>query len=1005
MKRRRAARLGLLFLTAVLVVALIILYITMLNGSGQKTHSVSGLRLSEVMSSNKGSVSDPKGKFYDYIELYNDSDEELNISGCGVGDDIVNKGNYYVFPQGTVIEAYGFIIVYCSGEAETGGFYAPFKISSGEEIMLTDSSGIVLDSIALRAVAQGKTLSRDMENDTWSESDPSPGYPNTPEGIAQYLTSIEKGEDIGVYINEFMASNATTIMDKYGVYSDWMELFNTNDHEVDISGCGVSDDINRPMRFTFPEGTIIPARGCLLIFLSGNEMKAEDTELHAPFSLRAYKEDVVFCGTNGRIIDSYSYEKQEADKSMARTPDGTGEFQMCASPTPGFPNDSAGQQAFAQTQTTTLGDIIISEVIGSNSKYLETNGEYPDAIEILNRSSVSISLKDYALSNNPKNPAMWVFPDVSIAPGEYKVILATGLDKRDPSKTLDTNFAISASGEILLLFDPQGKLVDKLQASFFIPDVSYGRQADGSTAYFTVPTLGQANGEGKKGITMQPQFLTLPGIYDGATAVELKAGEGESIFYTTDCTTPTTNSTKYSGPISVQKNTVIRAVAFKDGYITGQSNSGTFLLKTDNVNHSLPVLALTTDPKNLWDGKTGIYVYGDSYNPNASDPLLTANFYKGKYSSEAAQKEWERPACFEVFDGSGKQVFSQNIGLRIAGSFGRVRAQKGFNIIARSEYGQSRMAYKFFDNLEFTDYKALVLRAGAQDQARAKMRDELSAGLVLNTELRFLTQEYKPYVLYLNGEYWGVYFMKEKRNRFFVAQHENIEDSENMTIMNASTKVNHGTKDEWVALMAYVNSHDLSNADNYKYVTDRVDVDSFMDYMVCEIYVANSDYANIQYYKLPNGKWKWIYFDFCWGWNSSSDFPNASHPTLTMRRKSTNAGSDLLNALLKNAKWKDAFCRRMAWAIKNIYTDERVNAKIDELYAALEPEIRREREKFNQSTFMGGQQPAVNLGSYDGFVNNVNGIRNFQAKRAAVVKANFKAELGLSDSYMSEVFG
>ena len=111
----------------------------------------------------------------------------------------------------------------------------------------------------------------------------------------------------------------------------------------------------------------------------------------------------------------------------------------------------------------------------------------------------------------------------------------------------------------------------------------------------------------------------------------------------------------------------------------------------------------------------------------------------------------EREACFGLFDDGGRQVFTQNVGIRIAGSFGRSRAQKGFNIIARDEYGKDRMAYSFFDNRDYTEYKSLVLRAGAQDQNYSKIRDELACGLLEGTDAHILVQAYKPYVLYLNG--------------------------------------------------------------------------------------------------------------------------------------------------------------------------------------------------------------------------------------------------------------
>ncbi len=500
-----------------------------------------------------------------------------------------------------------------------------------------------------------------------------------------------------------------------------------------------------------------------------------------------------------------------------------------------------------------------------------------------------------------------------------------------------------------------------------------------------------------------PVFSTLPGVYDAGVSVSLSANEGDTIYYTTDCSTPTASSNRYDGPISLDHNTVIRAVAMRDGYLTGSVNSGTYLFTGDDVNHALPIVTLVTDPDNLWDGKTGIYAFGENYDPDLpyGDSLLSANFYQGRgIQGEEVQTKWERPASFAVFgDDTKTQTFSQNVSIRIAGAFGRGRAQKGFNVIARAEYGNSTMAYSFFDNRPYTEYKSIVLRPGAQDQNRGKIRDELSSGLLEGSDVDFLYQAYKPYVLYLNGEYWGVYFLKEKRSRFFVAQHEGTADTENMDIIKSSSLVSHGSNKEWLELMDYVRTHDLSSTENYRYVGERMDVNSFMDYIICELYVGNSDYANIQYYKLPGGKWKWVYYDFCWGWS------NINHQTVTLRRGSKPSASDLFNALLKNADWRDAFCRRFAQIMKTVYAPDRINALVDELYADVEPEIKREREKFNGPTFMGMAQKDEVRGSYDSFQTNIAYIRKFAEERPAVIKAQLKSELGLSDAYMQEVFG
>lgn len=120
-----------------------------------------------------------------------------------------------------------------------------------------------MDTVIIKSVANGNTYALG-QNGLWSEMRPSPGYPNTDDGIKAYEAYLmETGEDCGVYINEFMASNATTIADSYGNYSDWIELYNATDAEVDMSGCGVSDNIAQPRKYVLPEGTVIAAKSYL----------------------------------------------------------------------------------------------------------------------------------------------------------------------------------------------------------------------------------------------------------------------------------------------------------------------------------------------------------------------------------------------------------------------------------------------------------------------------------------------------------------------------------------------------------------------------------------------------------------------------------------------------------------------------------------------------------------------------------------------------------------------
>ena len=989
----RKRRLGSILISAALIVILAVFLINLKEGSSRAP--ADAVALSEIMISNKGSVPDNLGGYPDYIELHNGSTERADISGYGLSDSLL-EGAKYVFPAGTVLEPGAYVVVWCGGEAEDG-MHAPFKLSAGEEAVLFDASGRPLDTAVLNSVDSGMVLRR--EGEVWTQAKPCPGYPKTEEGMAEYEASLKETEDIGLYINEFMASNATTICDSFGSYSDWIELYNSTDTDMDISGFGISDNLSQPMKYRFPDGTTIAAKGYLVVFCSGNE-GMQNGELHAPFGLRSYGEDVVIANKAGRIIDSYSFKNQETDVSVARIPDGAGEFQSNSQPSPGYPNTGAGYSAFDAANRLPLGGVYISEFGGS------TGSVASDWVEIYNSTGSAVSLAGYGISNNPKNPAKWVFPDISIEPGEYLLLYATGSADKAQKKNLKLNFCISSTGEALFFFDPNGKLIDKLSAGRMRSGQSYGRDGSDNRFYYAEPTPGAQNGKGYEGITQLPAFSVTPGIYDNAVTVAITAGEGETIRYTTDCTTPNASSEVYSGELSISKNSVIRAAAFRDGYLSGDVATATYLFRSDGVNHALPVVTLVTDPDNLWNSKTGIYATGDQFDPDAAsyaDTLKSATYYQAKFATEEqVDTIWEKPAAFSLFDDNGKQVFTQNVGIRIAGSFGRGRAQKGFNVIARKEYGKGSMEYPFFENRPYKEYKAVVLRAGAQDQNRSKIRDELASGLLEGTDINILYQAYRPTVLYLNGEYWGVYFMKEKRNRFFVAQHENTENNVDLAIGKGFKQRSYGDNSDWVSLYEYATSHDLSSAEAYAYVSERMDVDSFRDYMIAEIYNGNTDTYNFQYYRLKGGKWKFIFYDFCWG------FQSPGHETLAFRMGKTPSdvcSAKLFAAMLQNKGWRDRFCRRFGELLNTAFAPERVSALIDELYGYVEPEIKREREKFNKDTFMGVKQPNTNLGTYEGFQSEISKLKDFAQKRPEEIKRQLQSNLGLSDSYMKEVFG
>jgi hypothetical protein len=132
----------------------------------------------------------------------------------------------------------------------------------------------------------------------------------------------------------------------------------------------------------------------------------------------------------------------------------------------------------------------------------------------------------------------------------------------------------------------------------------------------------------------------------------------------------------------------------------------------------------------------------------------------------------------------------------------------------------------------------------------------------------------------------------------------------------------------------------MSLKDNFDYIAARLDTDSFMDEMINEIYVGNSDYYNMEFYQVPGGKWKQIFYDFCWTFQTD-------HETLSKRLASSTCGSTMFNALLDYAPWKEAFLKRFAWTMENIYTTDNVLNAINQVADSVASEIPAERAKFS----------------------------------------------------------
>ena len=578
-------------------------------------------------------------------------------------------------------------------------------------------------------------------------------------------------------------------------------------------------------------------------------------------------------------------------------------------------------------------DLIISEVMSANvSTLADEDEDYPDWIEIYNAGPSPVNLNGFALSDDDASPFKWVFPEVDVAGGEYVLVFASGKERSAPH--LHANFKIASNGEPLILTSPAGETIDRIETGYIPTDISRGRLSsdDPQLYFFPEPTPGASNSsDAYLAIAQPPQFSPPGGIYSEPVSLTLETSSAQAIVrYTLDGSTPDDSSVAYVSPILIDSTTVIRARTFEPGLLFSNTVTQSYVLYQ---NHNLSVVSLSTDPANLWDEETGIYVLGSDASPEF--PYFGANFWE----------EWERPLHIDFFEPDGCPGFSADLGVQIWGGWSRAFDQKSLALFARDKYGLEEVEYQIFPDKPIFNYKSFILRNSGNDWLQTMMRDALLTDLVSDCDLDYMA--YRPSIVFLNGEYWGIYNVREKINEDFLASHRGV-DPDNLDLLENDAYVLEGDADHYNAMMEFIESHDLTVAENYEYVKTQMDVHNYACYQASEIYIANFDWPdnNIKYWRprRPGGRWKWILFDLDGGF-SAAPF-SYSHNTLAYATDPEGAGvhnppwsTFLFRSLLENVSFRNDFINYLADLMNVNFRSDRVVARIDTMVSVIEPEM------------------------------------------------------------------
>jgi hypothetical protein len=648
-----------------------------------------------------------------------------------------------------------------------------------------------------------------------------------------------------------------------------------------------------------------------------------------------------------------------------------------------------------ETGNASVGTIIINEIMARNNSVVVDSfyKNFCDWIELYNAGNEPIDLSTHFLTDNLNRKEKWpIPPGTVIEPGEYILFWADGMDFDN-----HTNFKLGGEGEEVGLYNSVGVLVDHMIFGAQVADVSYGRkQNDDSTLYyFALPTPGAANTTtAVRDKTPGPpvEFSIAAGFYVGSRVVELSAaGSNAQIRYTLDGSLPNEQSTLYSGPVQLDATAVLRVRTFVAGILPGPVTTGTYLI--DDM-PALPVVSISTDPANFFDPGIGIYVKGPNAHPEV--PYYDANFWNN----------WERPVNVEFFEADGTRRLNAPGGVKVFGGDSVGNEQKSLALYARGRYGSEFFNYKFFNDKDIEQFKRIALRNSGQDWANTLFRDGMHQSLIMG-QMDIDYQAYRPAVLILNGEYWGIHNIREKVDDDYVEANHKVAKDNIDYLFHFDGKVNVGRGDieHYNAMLAFMEANDMTLPESYEYLKTQMDMNEYLNYQVAQMYWVNtawlSENTKLWRPRVEGGKWRWMLFDtdFGFGLYESYHINMLEHSTATDGPSWPNPpwSTFLFRKLVENPQFRDDFVQRFAAHLNTTFLLERVLEIMDRVAGNIRTEMPATMDRWGGTLdeMMGFAFPST-LAEWD---SNIEVMKKFALRRPVYARQHLIDFFGLSGTF------
>jgi hypothetical protein len=623
--------------------------------------------------------------------------------------------------------------------------------------------------------------------------------------------------------------------------------------------------------------------------------------------------------------------------------------------------------------------IVINEYSCANWRditdfYLETE----DWVELYNAGTVPINLQGFSLSDNEDNPTKWAFPsNTTIGPGAFLRVWCSGRNLKDPQGSLHTNFKLTQTknnAEHLVLSDVAGNLLQDIEIEKTQVHQSRGRLTNGAAEWriFTAPSPAMSNNGNASFIAFsaRPSIDKPAGFYLDSVTVAITTSEPNAvIYYTTDGTEPNEDATAYAVPITLKQTTVLKAIAYSNNPLVLPSfvQFNTYFI---NETHSLAVMSV-----------------------GSGEVLELANGNQGLRPS----------GSIEFFDKAGQRKTRAYGELNSHGQDSWANDQRSLDWVTRDEMGYaSALKEKLFPLTERDEFQRVILRASgddnypaahhSQNEGSAHVRDAYIHNLAKRGNLNLDVRTAEKCIVYLNGEYWGVYDMREIPDDHDYTDYYYGQGKYDIqyVLTWGNTWAEYGGNQaitDWHSMRSFIMNNNMNDALKFQYVKDHFDYTSLVDYVLVNSFTVCTDWLNYNTgiwrgLNPEGGHQKWGYIL----WDNDATFdhyinytgvPSTQPNALPCNPEGLAGGSDpeqhikVLNKLRTNPEVSQYYLSRQADLMYTVFGCDNMLNYLDSIEALIDPEMTRHAERW--------------YGTYAEWKNNLDELRDFISARCTLL--------------------